>query len=286
MQLTDDEIREILRREKRKKRKKQQARRRFISVTLLLIAIAIFAFVKFHPVSDPVPEEEPPRGIIFIDPGHGGSDPGVDNGARYEKDDTLKLGLAVRTYLEGEGFEVHMSRTDDTAVDKAQRAVMANECKAQLMISLHRNQVDGKGEGVEAFIPKLDAKESRLLADNLLSALASQGFAKRTVRAGTLNDPEQDYDEIGGANMPSCLLEVGFISSMEDNTLFDKNLDGNAKAIATAIESTFKTLFEPETESKDSEAASAETPEETPEDAAEDAGSEEASAKEAEKAKG
>ena len=46
--------------------------------------------------------------------------------------------------------------------------------------------------------------------------------------------------------MPAVLIEVGFISSLEDNALFDDNLSGNAKAIARAADETFMTLYEPE----------------------------------------
>lgn len=253
MQLTDDEIREILRREKRKKRRKQQARRRFLLVMLVLILLIVFCVVRFFPRTEPVATEQPPRGVIFIDPGHGGDDPGSDNGARYEKEDTLRLSLAVRTYLEGEGFEVHMSRINDQSVDREQRAQMANECKAQLMISVHRNQVDGKGQGVEIFVPKSNTSESNLLARNILKALVAQGFSERKIVAGTLDDPEEDYPEIAAATMPACLVEVGFISSMDDNKIFDKKLDSNAKAMADAIVATFKTLYEPETEAPESE---------------------------------
>lgn len=246
MQLTDEEIRSILKREKLKKRRKQQTRRRLFLILLLIIAIIVAAFIKFRPQPEPlVTEEQPVRGVIFIDPGHGGDDPGSDNGARYEKEDVLKLGLAVRTYLEGKGFEVHMSRISDESVDRELRAQMANECNAQLMVSIHRNKADGKGEGVEAFIPKTDSEESRLLAVNIVKALAEAGFAERTVRAGTLNDPAVDYPEIAATTMPSCLVEVGFISNMDDNKRFDNNLDQNAQAIADAVDNTFRTIYEP-----------------------------------------
>ena len=247
MQLTDAEIREILRRKKLAKKRKQQARRRFFLVVLLIIAVIAVAFIKFRPQpEEPVAAEVPVRGVIFVDPGHGGEDSGSDNGARYEKEDCLKLGLAVRTYLEGEGFEVHLSRIADDTVDRALRAQMANECKAQLMVSIHRNQADTDGHGVEAFIPKANAPESRLLATNIIKALVAEGFAQREIHTGTLNDPNTDYDEIANVTMPSCLVEVGFISNMEDNKRFDKNLDANALAIAKAIDDTFRELYEPD----------------------------------------
>ncbi len=245
MQLTDDEIRRILIEEKRKKRRQQRRRKRIIlaAVALLIVAaIAAAVFFHFHGKKD---ENAMPRGVIFIDPGHGGSDPGSDNGERYEKDDTLKLALAVRDELEKNDFRVVMSRTEDETVERTRRGEMANECSAQLMVSLHRNKAQGEGRGIEIFIPLGESAESKMLADNIMKALVGQGFEERSVRAGTLMSSEEDYEELAVAAMPSCLVEVGFLSDEKDNKRFDSKLSGNARAIAKAIEETFAAQYEP-----------------------------------------
>lgn len=265
MQLTDAEIREILIREKRKKKQRQRRRRRItLAVIVLLFIILIAAIV--HAVGgrsgSPSASSESPagdtRGIIFIDPGHGGEDPGSDSDGRYEKDDTLKLGLAVKDQLIKLGFTVYMSREDDSTVDRTERGRMANKAKAQLMVSIHRNKADG-GEGVEAYIPMSDTDEARLLADNIIRSLVTQGFTERTVRAGTLTSSAEDYEENAASDMPSCLVEVGFINNGEDNARFDNNIDGNALAIATAISDTFRTLYETAADSGSDSADSADS---------------------------
>lgn len=58
---------------------------------------------------------------IWLDAGHGGSDPGATNGSRHEADDNLRVALAVGSKLEAAGFEVGYSRTDDVAVDLGDR---------------------------------------------------------------------------------------------------------------------------------------------------------------------
>lgn len=255
MQLTDAEIREILRRKKLEKKRRQQRRRRMTIIAILLIIVLIFILIKVlgNPGSGDkqdggsaaAPGEI--RGIIFIDPGHGGMDSGSDDDHdRYEKDDTLKLSLAVRGCLQGLGYKVEMSRTEDVMVDRIKRGEMANEAGAQLFVSIHRNKAATDGKGVEGFIPKSDTKESRLLGENIMHALGNAGFTERTIRAGTLNDASEDYDEISITNMPSVLIEVGFLSSEEDNKRFDNNLNKNAKAIAGAIDLTFMQLYDPE----------------------------------------
>ena len=138
-----------------------------------------------------------------------------------------------------------MSRTEDDTVDRTVRGQMANECGAQLFVSIHRNKADTDGNGVEGFIPRSNDPESRLLGENILHALAGQGFTERTIRAGTLNSEDEDYEENAAAAMPSVLIEVGFLSSEYDNNLFDVNLISNAKAIAKAIDTTYMSIHEP-----------------------------------------
>ena len=260
MQLTDAEIKEILARKKlRRKMQQRRKRRRALLFVLLIIIVVLIVILKpAVRISERLEKRNqkaareasytgPPRGTIFIDPGHGGMDSGsVGDDKRYEKDDVLKLATEVRSYLESYGFTVVMSRTEDKEIDRDVRGKMANDSGARLFISLHRNKADGNGQGVEAFIPKKNDKDSRLLADNLLNALEQQGFAKRRIHAGTLNDPDTDYEENAVVTMPAVLLEVGFIDNDMDNALFDDHLSENALAIAKAADKTFMTLYEPE----------------------------------------
>ena len=77
-------------------------------------------------------------------------------------------------------------------------------------------------------------------------ALEKQGFAKRRIHTGTLNDPSADYEENAVVTMPAVLLEAGFIDNDMDNALFDDHLSENAQAIAKAADKTYMTLYEPE----------------------------------------
>lgn len=240
MQLTDQEIREILIREKRRKKQRKRVIRR-VSLLVLIVAILVVGigiFLNRNVFAQP-------RGIIFIDAGHGGVDGGSAVDDRLEKDDALKLSLAVQKELEDRGFRVYMSRTDDADVDREERGMLANAKEAQLFISIHRNKAE-EGNGIEVFIPSNNDKSSQLLGKKIMKALVSEGFAERTVRPGTLVSSEEDYYENSVPKMPSCLVEVGFMQDKTDNKLFDENFDNNAKAIAKAIESTFAKLFEPE----------------------------------------
>jgi len=240
MQLTDEEIRAILIQERRRKKQKQKIRRRitlFLSLALVVV-ITVIVLICRSVFSES-------KGVIFLDPGHGGVDSGSCVGDRYEKDDNLSLALAVQKDLEQLGYEVVMSRTDDSDVGRAERGRMANQAKAQLFISIHRNKAD-EGNGVEVYIPSSNSNEAQLLGNNIMKALVSQGFMERSVRAGTLVSANEDYYENSVPNMTSCLVEIGFMQDKDDNALLDNNKAEIAEALASAIDDTFTELFEQE----------------------------------------
>lgn len=256
MQLTDAEIREILRRRKIEKIRRQKRRRRIMLLALVIIIAVVLILVKVlgHSGSGKSGSKDagaaPVIGdgsVIFLDPGHGGMDSGSDDdNDRYEKDDTLRLSLAVRDHLQAAGFKVEMSRTEDEMVDRTERGEMANKCEAMFFVSIHRNKAATNGKGIEGFIPKKNDAQSRLLGENIIKYLGRVGFEQRTIRAGTLTSADEDYEELAAASMPAVLIEVGFLSSSYDNDLFDSNLNGNARAIADAISCTYLQINDPD----------------------------------------
>ncbi len=253
MHLTDEEIRQILLKEKRKKRRKKKLIRRAIAllVLILIVALGIGLFANRHlrkrrEWTKPGLE----RGIIFLDPGHGGGDPGAEFGKRKEKDDTLRIAKLVKNHLEEKGFTVYLSRDKDVWVERDERSKMANKYTADLMLSIHRNRAV-EGRGVETWIQSTDPADSRLLAENLLKYVSKvHDMPARKVGVGTVADPTDDYVENSLSKMPSCIIELGFVTDKTDNALFDKYLDEYAKAVADAIEVTYKELYEKDKDKK------------------------------------
>jgi N-acetylmuramoyl-L-alanine amidase len=87
---------------------------------------------------------------IFIDPGHGGTDPGAVSNGLQEKDLTLKIAKKIRDKLaDYKGVQVKMSRTSDKTLSLKQRTDMANSWGADYVISVHINA--GGGTGFESF---------------------------------------------------------------------------------------------------------------------------------------
>lgn len=170
--------------------------------------------------------------IICIDAGHGGRDSGAVNGSRYEKNDTLKLANLVKAALNKKGVKVIMTRTDDSYVSLKERSDFANNGKADYFISLHRNAfTDITANGLENWIYEATNSKTEAYAKAVFDeVLKIGGFASRGVKRGNFHVTRE-------TKMPACLLELGFISNLQDNLVFDRNLTKNAEAIAGAIAS-------------------------------------------------
>ena len=173
----------------------------------------------------------PPAVDVVIDPGHGGN----DVGAQYEGRNDLAL--LVADDLKDMGVKVKLTRDDDTFISLKKRCKIANRRRAKLFVALHRNSADS-GKGVEIWISSDAPQKDTALAENILSELDEVGISKnRGVKAGYARG-DGNYYVNSHTNMASCLAEIGFITSEEDNKLLDDNLNAYAEAIATAIKNT------------------------------------------------
>lgn len=173
---------------------------------------------------------------ICLDAGHGGSDVGAEYGSRYEKDDNLKLTLAVGEILEENGVKVIYTRTEDKFVELEERAEFANKKKATYFVSIHRNSAAANVSGVEIWIENTATLYEEGLAKDILDEIDAVGLGNnRGVKRGYQGDSSSNYLVNAATEMPSCLVEMGFITTEKDNELFDENLDEYALAIANGI---------------------------------------------------
>jgi N-acetylmuramoyl-L-alanine amidase len=179
--------------------------------------------------------------IVCIDPGHGGKDPGCNTETRLEKDDVLKLGLAMRTAMEAQGIKVIMTREDDTFIPLDERCEIANKANATYFISVHR-YIFGSDDvyGDEIWKSSNASEEASALADNVMSGLEGVGMQRnRGVREGS-QDGNGDYAVLRNTEMCSILLEMGFMQNKKDNKYFDKNVDAYAEAVTQAVLDTWE----------------------------------------------
>lgn len=90
-------------------------------------------------------------GIVVIDPGHGGKDPGaIGKNGTMEKNVVLPISKYLQSYLKKKSnITVHMTRSKDTFIPLGKRTSFANDKKADLFVSIHanaspkKNKVDG-----------------------------------------------------------------------------------------------------------------------------------------------
>jgi len=116
---------------------------------------------------------------IVIDAGHGGADPGAVFEGRQEKDDTLRLALAVGKILEENGQNVIYTRTTDVYQTPFQKATIGNEARADFFVSIHRNSspVAGQYSGVETLVYERSGIKEEM-AENINRELEETGKSK------------------------------------------------------------------------------------------------------------
>lgn len=171
-----------------------------------------------------------PEYKIMLDAGHGGADPGAVYEGRQEKDDTLRLTMAVGKILEDNGVDVEYTRTTDVFQTPFQKATIANQSGADYFISFHRNSSERPNQytGVETLVYNKSGIKYEL-AQNILGALGELGFREIGVKE------RPGLVVLRRTNMPAVLVEMGFINSDKDNQMFDEKFDEIAQAIASAI---------------------------------------------------
>jgi N-acetylmuramoyl-L-alanine amidase len=91
---------------------------------------------------------------LYLDPGHGGSDPGAGGHGLKEKDIALDIALKIRSILTTlyENIQVKMSRTGDTTKGLSERTNEANAWGADFYLSIHCNAFNGSARGYEDYI--------------------------------------------------------------------------------------------------------------------------------------
>ena len=172
---------------------------------------------------------------VIIDPGHGGMDPGAVYKGRQEKDDNLRLALAVGELLSQNGVDVLYTRTDDVYDSPYRKAMIANESGADYLISFHRNAspIAGNASGIETLV-YADRGVAAQMARDINRELAALGFRD----IGVIERP--GLAVLRRSRMPAVLIETGFIDNDADNLKFDEEFEEIAAAISNGILETLK----------------------------------------------
>jgi N-acetylmuramoyl-L-alanine amidase len=218
---------------------------------------------------------------IVIDAGHGGHDTGtIGPHGLMEKDLCLDVALKLGKEIEEKlpGAEVIYTRKDDTFIPLEQRTAIANEAKADLFISVHANSShDSAARGIETYYLNFATSAESMEVASRENALAQeslhdlQDIIKKIARNEKVEESKELANDIQdslthrlqlvnqnernrgvkkapfvvliGANMPSVLSEISFISNPNDEKLLRKTdqrqrvADGLYRGIASYLES-------------------------------------------------
>jgi N-acetylmuramoyl-L-alanine amidase len=205
---------------------------------------------------------------VVIDPGHGGRDPGAQARGGSESAITLDIALRLEKLLKGAGLEVVLTRRTNQYVALEERTEIANRAGGDLFLSIHVNASrNTRAQGVETYVlnfasnPEAEAVAARENASSdrtmsslngILQAIAlnskldeSRGFAATVQNAlvRRLRSTHRQLKDLGvkqapfvvliGAEMPSVLVEVSFISHQQEGRLL--RTPGYRQKVAEAL---------------------------------------------------
>jgi N-acetylmuramoyl-L-alanine amidase len=156
------------------------------------------------------------KGLIVIDPGHGGSDVGTQSVSepRYqEKSLNLVTAQFLRNYLQELGYDVFMTRQSDVFISLEKRAEMANEKKPALFVSVHYNSApSAEAQGVEVFFYNSVSNKQRMHKSKRLAQVVLKHILAET-NAKSRGVKQANYAVIRETKMPAILVEGGFVTN-------------------------------------------------------------------------
>lgn len=221
---------------------------------------------KIAAILDSVPPEPPAQALpssvattivhrIVIDAGHGGKDPGaIGPSGLHEKDVALAMALLLADEISTEfGWEVILTRNDDTFIPLEERTAVANKAGADLFLSIHANaSTNAAARGIETYYLNFSKNEKaaavaarengtslqqvgdleQILFDLMAhSKIQESSRLASEIQSSLVDSMGQQYPQIKdlgvkqgpfyvllGANMPSVLVEAAFISNSTEET--------------------------------------------------------------------
>jgi len=174
--------------------------------------------------------------IIVLDPGHGGKDPGAISNNAVEKSIVFKVAEIVKKKLAADGAIVKMTRTDNnTYPTLPERVKFTTANYAEVFVSFHANaSTSTSAKGTETYYSvttNANEKEDLALATYINNQIVNNAkMYNRGVKRA-------DYVVIKGSEIPSVLVELGFVTNSEDRAKLvdDKYVQIYANSIYNGI---------------------------------------------------
>jgi len=198
-------------------------KKKYAIFVFLFFILSILIFSKVDAINNDLPLLGK---VIFVDPGHGGRDPGTMYGKILEKDIVLEISKELRDQLMSKGAIVYMTRETDTDLsskwdskkkrgDLYRRILMYKKYNAELYLSIHLNYYSNSSEsGAEVLYNSINPENKtfgEILMNNFKTALGSKRILKKT-----------DLYMYKNTTVPGVLIECGFLSNPNERYLLQK----------------------------------------------------------------
>lgn len=172
--------------------------------------------------------------IIVIDAGHGGDDAGVSVDGKLEKEIVEDIANKINELNENPDIEIVLLRKGDSFISLNDRIARIADINPDLVISLHINTSDNPSEnGVNAYVSKQNpnydssVEKAKVLLDKLTAT---------NLNKGAITDA--NFRLLKNIDCPAVLLEIGYLTNMNDNAFVSSEVGQNA--IAEEILETLK----------------------------------------------
>jgi len=162
--------------------------------------------------------------IICVDPGHGGRDPGAVNNDVIESDIVMDISNYLNTALNSLGSKTVMTRNDNydlstesdpnkKRADLKKRVELVNKSKCDVLVSIHLNSISSsKWSGAQTFYFNRKSKKlAQSIQESLIKRLETDRKVSKIKSIYLLNE----------SDIPSVLVEVGFISNTKERKLLE-----------------------------------------------------------------
>ncbi len=204
----------------------------FFILLTFIISLAIFS------KTNAMINELPLLGrIVFVDPGHGGRDPGTMYKNLMEKDIVLDISLKLRDTLMEKGAIVYMTRDEDEDLssrwderkkrgDLYRRLLMYKDVPTEVYLSIHiNNDNESSSHGAEVLYHPIN-KENERLAKILMKNFENDLKTSRVIK-------KTDLYMYRNTTIPGVLIECGFLSNSNERYLLQR--ESYQKKLASSI---------------------------------------------------
>ena len=178
---------------------------------------------------------------IFIDPGHGGADPGAIGNGLQEKNVVLDISKRIEQKLQAyKNVEIMQTRTDDTFISLGERTNRANKWGADCFLSIHLNSATSDlARGFETYVYNGSISPATIAYQNLIHEEVLKKIGKTI--SSDRGKKKANFAVLRESHMKACLGENLFVSNSSDANLLkqDSFLDMLSQGYVNGLERFF-----------------------------------------------